>query len=129
MADQYNILLVDDSETTRMIIKRVVQLSGVPTAEIYEAANGRDALEVMSSKKVDLVVADLNMPVMGGIEMMRRMRLSDPTRHVPVVVVSAEPNAENIADLRQAGVAGFLRKPFRPETVRDAVNAALGVAA
>ena len=125
----HNILIVDDSATTRAMIKRTITLCGVPTASILEAEDGKQALDVLAKSPVDLVLADLHMPVMTGVEMTRRV-LVDPTlRKIPVVIVSADPNGARIDDLRKQGARGYLAKPFTPEGLRDVITQVLPVAA
>jgi two-component system chemotaxis response regulator CheY len=121
----YSILIVDDSATTRAMIKRTIRLAEMPVEQIHEAANGREALELLAYARVDLILADLNMPEMNGFEMTRLLRLDPKTRNVPVVIVSASPNAEAFAQGQQ--VSGYLSKPFTPEAIRKAVSQALEV--
>jgi two-component system chemotaxis response regulator CheY len=123
LADAAHILIVDDSATTRAVIRRTLSIAGVrAAAALYEAASGQAALDVLRANRVDLILADLHMPEMDGVEMSRRV-LADPrTRSIPIVVVSAEPSDARVAELRAMGVSGFLRKPFTPEQVRDAVT-------
>jgi two-component system chemotaxis response regulator CheY len=122
LADAAHILIVDDSATTRAVIRRTLSIAGVRAAALYEAASGQAALDVLRANRVDLILADLHMPEMDGVEMSRRV-LADPrTRSIPIVVVSAEPSDARVAELRAMGVSGFLRKPFTPEQVRDAVT-------
>jgi two-component system chemotaxis response regulator CheY len=108
------------------MIKRTITLAELPVANLFEAADGKAALEVMQRGQVDLVLADLNMPGMGGIEMTRIMRSSDATRSIPVIVVSADPNAHRLDDLQNQGIQGYVRKPFTPENVRYVVTQVLG---
>lgn len=128
MPTPFNILIVDDSATTRAMIKRTIQLSQVPVANLFEAGHGQEALEVLEHVRVDLVLADLNMPQMNGIELTQRMRGREEMRDIPVIVVSADPNARHHEALRESGIQGYVRKPFTPESVRDTINAVLGVA-
>lgn len=121
------ILIVDDSATTRAMIKRTIKLAQVPIDEIYEARDGKNALETLDCVRVDLVLADLNMPEMDGFEMTRRLQANPATAATPVVVVSAEPSAAKFA-ASQPGVKGCLRKPFTPEELRSIVTQTLGVA-
>lgn len=122
-----NVLIVDDSAVTRAVIRRAVKLCGLPVDECYEACNGRAALDAMASLRVDLVLADLNMPEMDGFEMIRRIGDDPRLAGTPVVVISSEPNAAAFAAGRR-GVRGCLPKPFTPESVRDVLVAATGVA-
>ena len=122
----WNILIVDDSATMRGMIKRIVQMSGVPAGLIVEAANGILALQQLDVHKIDLVLADLNMPEMSGTELTGHILSDEKLRHIPVVIVSAEPSAARIAELRSEGVRGFLRKPFTPEALREVLTDVLG---
>jgi two-component system chemotaxis response regulator CheY len=113
---------VDDSATTRGLIKRTLQLCGVPVAAFAEAGDGVEALERLKAGPVDLILADLHMPRMNGLELAKAV-LADPrTAKIPLAVISAEPNAARLLDLRQAGVKGYLRKPCTPEALRDLVT-------
>lgn len=123
----YRILIVDDSATTRAVIKRTIRLAGVP-AELSEAADGKAALDVLRSKPTDLVLADLNMPGMSGIELIRHMLADQATRCIPVLMITAEPNINRLEELKREGVRGYIRKPFTPEGIRDAIIDVLGVA-
>jgi two-component system, chemotaxis family, chemotaxis protein CheY len=117
----YCILLVDDSATTRGLIKRTIQLAGLPVGEFLEASHGKEALEVLRSHSVDLILADLHMPEMNGIELAHAV-LADPAlARVPFAVVSAEPSGAKILELRRAGVKGYIRKPCTPESLREMV--------
>jgi two-component system chemotaxis response regulator CheY len=122
----YNILIVDDSATTRAMIRRTIQLAQVPVENLFEASNGKDALELLDCVRVDLVLADLNMPEMGGVEMTQQMRQMELTKNTPVIVVSAEPSTQRLEQLKHDGVQGYIRKPFTPETVRNAITGTLG---
>jgi len=88
----FNLIIVDDSSTTRNIIKRVLKMTDVPIGEIFEAVNGKDGLEKMKAHWVDLVLADLNMPEMNGQEMIEAMSTDEMLSRLPVVVVSSEGN-------------------------------------
>lgn len=118
----YNILIVDDSATTRAIIRRTIGMCGIDVATIHEACNGLEGLKVVTGNPVDLVLADLHMPEMDGVEMIRRMMADPKTARVPVVIVSAEPNLLKIAALKEQGAKGHLRKPFTPEGVRETIT-------
>lgn len=122
----HNILIVDDSATTRAMIKRTIQLAQVPIANLFEAGNGYEAIDVLENVRVDLVLADLNMPEMNGIEMTQQIRSRPEMHDIPVVVVSADPNAKHHEALRAAGIQGYVRKPFTPESVRDVIHTVLG---
>ena len=122
----HSILIVDDSATTRAVIKRTIRLTGLAT-DLHEAASGEEALALLSSQSVDLVLADLNMAGMNGIEMIRRLKSNDQLRSIPVLVITAEPNASRLEKLKSEGVKGYIRKPFTPEEIRNTLNETLGV--
>ena len=121
----YNILVVDDSSTVRTMIRRVLDVSELPLGEIQEAENGKQALERLGDSWVDLVLTDINMPEMNGMELVRRMATDDMMRSVPVVVISTEGSEARVQELRDLGIQGYLRKPFTPEAVRDLVEGVL----
>ena len=115
-----NVLVVDDSAVMRSMIIRTLRMTGVPVAEIYEAADGVEGLEQLSQNWIDLALVDINMPVMNGEEFIERVRAEPETRDLSVVVVSTEASETRIARLRKGG-AGFVHKPFRPETLREEI--------
>lgn len=117
-----NILVVDDSDVIRAMIARTLALADVPLGSLLEASNGREALEVLDESWVDLVLADINMPVMNGEEMLRRMRENPETADVPVIVVSTEGASERVQQLLDDGVSAWVRKPFTPEQIRDVIT-------
>ncbi len=121
-----NVLVVDDSTVMRSMIIKVLRLSGLPLNEIYQAANGAEALEVISDNWIDLALVDINMPVMNGEELIDRLRENPETADLPVVVVSSEGSETRIEILRKKG-AEFVHKPFNAETIRETVVAMTGV--
>lgn len=122
----YNILIVDDSETVRSVIARTLEMAGVDINKLHHAANGIEALEIMQGNWIDLVFSDINMPGMGGVEMIERMRDNDLLSTVPVVVVSTEGSKTRIDELLEKGVRAYVRKPFTPEKLKAVVEELLG---
>lgn len=118
----YNVLIVDDSETTRSMIAKTLRLAGVDMGELFEASDGVEALEVLRSRWVDVVFADLNMPVMDGLELISHMREDGLLATVPVVVVSTEGSIRRMGDLCDMGVVAYVRKPFTPEELGKLVR-------
>ncbi len=117
----YNILVVDDSKVMRAMIIKSLGMSGIPMGEVHQAANGKEGLDVLNDNWIDLVIADLNMPVMHGQEMIERMRDDYAISTIPVIVISTEGSEKRIAQLRDRGVT-FIHKPFTPERIRDTVK-------
>lgn len=122
----YNILVVDDSETVRAVIAKAIEMSGTDVKSLFTASNGEEALGILDREWVDLVFADINMPVMGGVEMVKRMMAGEDTRQIPVVIVSTEGSATRIKSLMDAGVKAFLRKPFTPEGLKSTIDGIMG---
>ena len=122
----YNLLIVDDSRTMRTMIKRTIEMSDLEVGELFEAGNGLEALELLGREWVDVVLADINMPQMSGIELTERMQGSDELKGIPVIVISTESSETRLQELQQKGIKGYVHKPFTPEQIRDAVTEVLG---
>lgn len=123
----FNILLVDDSKTVRAVIIKTLKLAQVESDQIYEASNGKEALDILGESWVDLIFADINMPVMGGVEMIEKMREDGLMKSIPVIIVSTEGSATRIEQLKNKGVSAYIRKPFTPELIREVVHDVMGV--
>jgi two-component system chemotaxis response regulator CheY len=120
-----NILVVDDSMTARMFIAKALELSAVETGNIIHAENGKQALDVLHKEWIDIVFADINMPEMNGVEMVKRMNEDGLMKTIPVVVVSTERSETRIEELKAAGVRVYLKKPFTPENLKRVVETVL----
>ena len=114
-----NILIVDDSTTMRMVIRRVVTLTEVPVGNVYEARNGREALKVLESNTVHAVFTDINMPVMNGEELLREIAKRADWDDILRIVVSTDGSKLRREEARNLKVSLYVEKPFRPEVVRD----------
>lgn len=123
----FRILLVDDSSIVRSVMRKALQLTGLPVGEVHEAANGAEGLEVIRSGQVDLAFADITMPVMDGQEMIEIMGAENLLEKVPVIVVSSTQSGPRVEALLAAGVSAFLPKPFTPEQIREVIEQVLGV--
>lgn len=121
-----NILLVDDSATVRAVVTKSLRLAQAPVNELFEASNGKEALGILAEQWVDLVFADINMPVMNGVEMIEKMSEDGLLKTIPVVVISTEGSTTRIEELRLLGVRGYLRKPFTPEQIREIIDQVTG---
>lgn len=126
-AMSFNILIVDDSTSMRAVIKKIVTMSGFKMDQCYEAANGREALEVLSNNWVDAVISDINMPVMNGLELLDRLQADQLLKEIPVMVISTEGSRERIEAVMVKGAKSFIRKPFLPEEIRRQLYDMLGV--
>src|SRR5574338_1188109 len=113
------LLIVDDSPVMRSFVKRVITISGFPVGEIVEAANGEEALAKLRQQPADLVLIDINMPVMDGEELIRRMKADTPLQRIPIVVVSTDATHHRVETLLHLGARGYLVKPFPPERLSE----------
>ncbi|MFP4429157.1 MAG: response regulator, partial [Desulfovermiculus sp.] len=90
----YNVLIVDDSMIIRSMVAKTLQISGLELEELYYAANGQEGLDLLLAKTVDIVFADINMPVMDGVQMVTAMAQRGILQSIPVVIISTERNRQ-----------------------------------
>jgi two-component system chemotaxis response regulator CheY len=117
----YNILIVDDSNIIRAMVKKSIVMSGLAVGEVHEARDGVEALEVLASQWIDIVFADIHMPKMNGVQLVERMSRDNLLVSIPVVIVSSDRSQKQIEQLRVLGIRAYIKKPFRPESFRDTV--------
>jgi two-component system chemotaxis response regulator CheY len=122
------LLIVDDSATMRAMVKRAAALSGVTLDAILEAANGQEALDVLTHAKVDAVFTDINMPVMTGVELLRRMAAEPKWAHVLRVIISTDASDVRRQEVSDLNVRHYVQKPVRPEAVCDVLSQLVGSA-
>jgi two-component system, chemotaxis family, chemotaxis protein CheY len=123
----YRVLVVDDSPAMRGFIRRVLDLSGFEVSEVLEAGNGLDALAILESRPVDVVLTDINMPRMNGEELVRKLSADEDLRDVPVLVVSGDASEARVQRMLEIGARGCLAKPFSPERLRMELDRVMGV--
>ena len=123
----FNILIVDDSYSMRAVIRKIISLSGFNVDQLYEAQNGLEGLEVLSKHWVDIILSDINMPEMNGIEFLKCLKADNLYKEIPVVFVTTEGSKERILEAEQAGANGFLKKPFLPEELRQLLYNLVGL--
>lgn len=121
-----NVLIVDDSAVMRSMIRKTMEMSGLALGEVVQAANGAEGLQALEGAWIDLVIVDINMPVMNGEEMIGRMEASPEFRDIPILVISTEGSTSRIDRLVSKGIR-FIHKPFTPEIIRDTVTDILGL--
>jgi len=117
--DNIRVLIVDDSSVMRKIVERSLRQAGINIAQIFEAGNGAEALGVVNSQHVDLILCDINMPVMDGLEFVQQLSGVENAKGVPVVMITTEGSEGHVVQALSAGARGYIRKPFTPEQVRD----------
>jgi two-component system chemotaxis response regulator CheY len=120
-----NVLIVEDSPVLRRVIRRALNLAGFADDGIFEAGNGQEALDRLAIAPCDVVLLDLNMPVMDGFTFVEEKAKRAELSATKVIVVSTEGNEGRLEDLRAQGVSGYLRKPFEPEDLRGVIEQAI----
>lgn len=115
------IIIADDSETARMFIKRCLQIIGLGDVEIIEVEHGKEALAVAKSQEVDLLLTDLNMPVMDGETLVKWVKASPKLCDLPVIVITSAGNPAKEAHLLELGAHRVLNKPVSPPVMMDAL--------
>ena len=123
----FNVLIVDDSSTMRAVVKKAITVSGFDVGEYWEAADGREALRKLRSHWVDVVLTDINMPNLNGLELVVAMKGDDLLNTIPVIMVSTEGSEKKIQESLRLGASGYIRKPFHPEDIRTALGRVMGV--
>ncbi|HHI02256.1 MAG: response regulator [Candidatus Zixiibacteriota bacterium] len=123
----YNILVVDDSQTIRSIIVKILKLTKIEMGQIHEAENGREALDCLRDNWIDLILSDLNMPVMSGTELVSELAKDRLLKNIPVVVISTDGSVKRIEELKKKGIREYIRKPFTPESLSEVIDRVLGV--
>lgn len=116
------VLLVDDSSTMRKIIGRSLRQAGIDFEKIFEAADGLEALEILESEQVDIVLSDINMPNMDGIAFLREKSTRDAVKSIPVVMISTETGEDIIGEAKSLGAVGAIKKPFTPDQVDEVLG-------
>ena len=116
------VLIVDDSNTMRKIVARALRQAGIDFDEILEAADGEIALGVLRENKVDVVLSDINMPNMNGLEFLKAKSEDDSIKDIPVVMISTETGADIIDEAKSYGAKGAVKKPFTPELINDTLG-------
>ncbi len=116
------VVIADDSALARMFLRRCLEISGLNDAEFVEASDGAEALEKLKEVPTDLLVTDLTMPDVDGLELMRRISASPRLNGTPVLVVTSAGNESQREELMNLGVVAILSKPINPPVVADALE-------
>ena len=124
--DRIKALIVDDSSVMRKIVERSLRQAGVELESVSEAANGAEALAALQIAAVDLILCDINMPVMDGLEFVNQIGTVESAKGVPIVMITTEGSESRVVQALSAGARGYIRKPFTPDQVKDHVLPLLG---
>jgi two-component system chemotaxis response regulator CheY len=114
-------LIVDDSSVMRKIVERALRQAGLESLIVHEAASGAEGLERLKNNSVDLILSDINMPTMDGLEFLRQLKAQNLAPGIPVVMITTESSEEHVKQAIQAGARGYIRKPFTAEQVKERV--------
>ncbi|AQT66888.1 putative chemotaxis protein CheY [Anaerohalosphaera lusitana] len=117
-----SLLLVDDSATMRKIILRTLRMAGLDIDNFEEAGDGNEALEKLNAQPADIMLCDINMPGMGGLELVKKVREMDSCNDTKIVMISTESSDDLIESVMADGANGYVTKPFTPESIQKALS-------
>jgi two-component system chemotaxis response regulator CheY len=112
-------LVVDDSAAIRKILQRVLRQTGMAIRTIHEAGDGQEALALLAAEEVDLILSDINMPKMDGLELLALVKAEAQWRRIPVVMITTEGGETRVAEAVKLGAAGYVRKPFTADQIKE----------
>lgn len=114
-------LIVDDSSVMRKIVERSLRQAGMELKQVLEAANGAEALEILKENIVDIILCDINMPIMDGLEFIKNLPGVANAKGVPVVMITTEGSEAHVVQAISAGARGYIRKPFTADQVKEQI--------
>jgi two-component system chemotaxis response regulator CheY len=123
-----DILVVDDSAAIRKILQRVLRQTGMAIRTIYEAGDGQEALAVLKTQKPSLVLTDINMPNMDGLQLLAAIKSVPDWRSLPVVMITTEGGETKVSEAVRLGAAGYVRKPFTADQIKEKLAGILELA-
>ncbi|HUO25919.1 MAG TPA: response regulator [Candidatus Aquilonibacter sp.] len=122
------VLIVDDSAVMRKIVERCLRQAGIDLTEVLEANNGLEGLAALQGRRVDLILSDINMPAMDGLEFLHGLQAVENAKGTPVVMITTEGSESRVVEALSAGARGYIRKPFTPDQVKERVTPLLAAA-
>jgi two-component system chemotaxis response regulator CheY len=114
-----DILVVDDSAAIRKILQRVLRQTEMAIGNIFEAGDGEEALEVLKAHRIALVLSDINMPKMDGLQLLGAIKGNASWRQIPVVMITTEGGETKVGEAVRLGAAGYVRKPFTADQIKE----------
>jgi two-component system chemotaxis response regulator CheY len=114
-----DVLVVDDSAAIRKILQRVLRQTGMAIRTIHEAGDGQEALEILKVHPPALVLTDINMPKMDGLQFLAAVKSSESWRDIPVVMITTEGGEAKVGEAVKLGAAGYVRKPFTADQIKE----------
>jgi two-component system chemotaxis response regulator CheY len=115
------VLIVDDSAVMRKIVERCLRQAGIELKEVVEAGNGAEGLAAVQGGTMDLILSDINMPTMDGLEFLQGLKNLENGRNTPVVMITTEGSESRVVEALSAGARGYIRKPFTPDNIKERV--------
>lgn len=115
------VLIVDDSSVMRKIVGRSLRQAGLEIQEVLEASNGAEALAVAREHPLDLILSDINMPTMDGLEFVRQLRCIEAAQNIPVIMITTEAGEAHVVQALSSGASGYIRKPFTPDQIKERI--------
>ena len=113
------VLIVDGSPVMRRVVERSLRLAGLELMRVLDAADAAEALALAQQHRLDLVLTDLNLSAMDGLDLMRNLRQNDVTRDVPIVVITSQAGESYVMEALALGARGYIRKPFTADQVKE----------
>lgn len=117
-----DVLIVDDSAAIRKILMRVLRQTDMPLGEVYEAGDGLEALATLKDRKIGLILSDINMPNMDGLQFLSQLRANAEYRNVPVLMITTEGSQNKVLEAVNLGAVGYVRKPFTAEQIKEKLS-------
>lgn len=114
-----DVLIVDDSAAIRKILERVLRHADFQLGDVIEAGDGKEALAKLESRNVGLILSDINMPNMDGLEFLQRVKANDNWKNLPMIMVTTEGSQDKVLTAIQLGASGYIRKPFTAEQIKE----------
>jgi len=114
-----DVLIVDDSAAIRKILQRVLRQTDLPLGEIKEAGDGAEAVAILQGRSFGLILSDINMPNMDGLQLLSRIKEMEHLRNVPVIMITTEGGQGKVMEAVQLGATGYVRKPFTAEQIKE----------
>jgi two-component system, chemotaxis family, chemotaxis protein CheY len=110
---------VDDSAAIRKILQRVLTQAGVPISQVFEAGDGQEALTILKSSSVGLILSDINMPNMDGLQFLSHVRAVPEWKSIPFMMITTEGSHARVMEAVNLGASGYVRKPFTPDQIKE----------
>lgn len=114
-----DVLIVDDSAAIRKILQRVLRQTELNLGEIMEAGDGTEAVEILKDRTFGLILSDINMPQMDGLQLLARIKEMEHLKNVPVIMVTTEGGQGKVMEAVQLGATGYVRKPFTADQIKE----------